>query len=666
MISMNRFGAHRIVGGISRLIFQPIGLSQGRAISAAKNYDPSKIRNCAIIAHVDHGKTTLMDKLLQHCGSAFTGERAMDSNDHEKERGITIVSKYTRLHYKEHVLHVVDTPGHADFSGEVERIMSMVDGVVLLVDASEGPMSQTKFVLSKALASNKKAIVVLNKIDREGHRAQDVQNGKLCLTDKFALLTFVIFLEIFDLFCNLTSNEQQLEYPLLYASARQGWVSDDISVLPGRNGVVPLLDAIIKQFSPASDTSRVNQAFAMSVNTIQTDNHLGRIVTGKIESGVVKVGDRIKVMSRDGNILFPESRCTKLFYLQGLNRVDVEEAHAGEIISLAGCEGGVADTICAPDVTSPVETIPISPPVISMTIGPNDSPLAGREGTKLTSNMIKDRLRKEVENNVTLTLRPSSNMECVDVQGRGELQIGILIETMRREGFEMTVSPPFVLAILDKDGKTKLEPFEEVVVDIDSDLQGIAIDSMSNRKGVLKEFKELGDKSRLIFHAPSRGLLGFRNEVMGATRGNATVNSAFSHYAPFPHNQLTGLKKGKIVSMETGKAIPYALATVEERGELFIKPGDEVYEGMVIGESARGGEITVNPCKEKKLTNMRSTGAEEQVRLQPPKKMTVEEIISYMDEDEVIEVTPRSIRLRKKILATNARTKAAKSSKPSR
>lgn len=524
--------------------------------------------------------------------------------------------------------------------------MSMVDGVVLLVDASEGPMAQTKFVLSKALAANKKAIVVLNKIDREGHRAQEVQN------------------EIFDLFCNLTSNEEQLDYPLFVASAKQGWVTDDMNRLPGTRGVEPLLDAIIERIPPATTIETVSKPFALSVNTIQSDNHLGRIVTGRVESGTIKVGDKIKVLSREGQLLFPESKCTKLFYLRGLQRVDVEESRAGEIISLAGCDGGVADTVCAPDVDKPVPTIPISPPVISMTFGPNDSPLAGREGTKLTSNMIKDRLKKEIENNVTLTLRPSTHMESIDVQGRGELQIGILIETMRREGFEMTVSPPFVLSVLAEDGKTRLEPFEEVVVDVDNNLQGIVIDSMSNRKGVLKEFRDIGDKSRLVFHAPSRGLLGFRHEVLGATRGNATVNSAFSHYDKFPSGELTGLKKGKIVSMETGKAIPYALAAIEERGSLFVKPSEDVYEGMVIGEAARSGEITVNPCKEKRLTNMRSTGAEEQVRLQPPKRMTVEEMISYMDEDEVIEVTPKSLRLRKKILSTNARAKSVKGQKP--
>jgi GTP-binding protein len=524
--------------------------------------------------------------------------------------------------------------------------MSMVDGVVLLVDASEGPMAQTKFVLSKALAANKKAIVVLNKIDREGHRAQEVQN------------------EIFDLFCNLTSNEEQLDYPLFVASAKQGWVTDDMNKLPGTQGVAPLLDAILERIPPATTKETVAKPFAMSVNTIQSDNHLGRIVTGRVESGTIKVGDKIKVLSREGQLLFPESKCTKLFYLRGLQRVDVEESRAGEIISLAGCDGGVADTVCSLEVDRPVPTIPISPPVISMTFGPNDSPIAGREGTKLTSNMIKDRLKKEIENNVTLSLRPSTHMESIDVQGRGELQIGILIETMRREGFEMTVSPPFVLSILAEDGKTKLEPFEEVVVDVDNNLQGIVIDSMSNRKGVLKEFRDIGDKSRLVFHAPSRGLLGFRHEVLGATRGNATVNSAFSHYDKFPSGELTGLKKGKIVSMETGKAIPYALAAIEERGSLFIKPGEEVYEGMVIGEAARSGEITVNPCKEKRLTNMRSTGAEEQVRLQPPKRMTVEELISYMDEDEVIEVTPKSLRLRKKILNTNARAKSVKGQKP--
>lgn len=436
-------------------------------------------------------------------------------------------------------------------------------------------------------------------------------------------------------------------------------MTDDLSQLPGKDGVVPLLEAIISQFSPPGNNESLERPFTLSVNTIQSDNHLGRIVTGKVESGKITVGDKIKVLSRDGEVLFPESRCTKLFYLEGLTRVDVTEAHAGEIVSLAGCEGGVADTICAPDVDVPIRTVPISPPVISMTFSPNDSPLAGREGTKLTSNMIKDRLKKEVENNVTLSLRVSSNSEAIDVQGRGELQIGILIETMRREGFELTVSPPLVLTKISDDGK-KLEPFEEVVVDVDNDLQGIIIESMSNRKGNMIEYKEIGEKSRLVFHAPSRGLLGFRYEVLSATRGNATVNSAFSHYGEVPAGTLSGLKKGKIVSMESGKAVGFALFAIEERGALFVKPQEEIYEGMVIGEASKSGELAVNPCKEKKLTNMRSTLAEEKIVLQPPRIMTVEEMISYMDEDEVIEVTPSSIRLRKKILNASARQKLAK------
>ena len=405
-------------------------------------YDPGLVRNCAIIAHVDHGKTTLMDKLLEYCGSSLTFERAMDSNEHEKERGITIMSKYTRLHYKGHTLHVVDTPGHADFGGEVERILNMVDGVVLLVDASEGPMSQTKFVLSKALAANKPAIVVLNKIDREGHRAEEVEG------------------DIFELFCALTSKDELLDYPIMYASGRQGWVTNNAKELPGKD-VTPLLDMIIKHFPAAKTPEAVNGEFALCVNTIQTDNHLGRIVTGKVESGKVSVGDRIKVLNREGKALFPDSKVTKLFYLEGLKKVDVEHAYAGEIVSLAGCDGGVTDTICAPECTQAISTIPISPPVISMTFGPNDSPLAGKEGNKLTSSMIKERLHKEIENNVTLQLRPSDvDPETLDVQGRGELQIGILVETMRREGYEMTVSPPRVLAVVGDDGVSR-EPFEE-------------------------------------------------------------------------------------------------------------------------------------------------------------------------------------------------------------
>ena len=607
-------------------------------------YDPSLTRNCAIIAHVDHGKTTLMDKLLQHCGTTFTGERAMDSNVHEIERGITIMSKYTRLYYKGYTLHVVDTPGHADFGGEVERILSMVDGVILLVDASEGPMSQTKFVLGKAIAANKKAVVVLNKIDREGHRAEEVES------------------EIFDLFCALTNKDELLDYPLMYASARSGYVVKELSEVPGKT-VEPLLDMIVKHFPPASKASCLGENFALSVNTIQSDNHLGRIVTGKVEHGTISVGDKIKVLNRDGSLIHGETKVTKLFYLEGLQRVDVSKAHAGEIVSLAGCDAGVADTVCSPERNEAVVTVPISPPLISMTFGPNDSPISGREGNKLTSSMIKDRLHKEVENNVTLQLRPSSDPESIDVQGRGELQIGILVETMRREGFELTVSPPRVLSQLGDDG-VKKEPYEEVTIYVDPDLSGLIIDSMSNRKGSMVEFKDIGNRSRLIFHAPSRGLLGFRHEILSATRGNATINSIFSHYDTVNITDFAGLKKGKLVSMETGKTTGYALMDVQERGGLFVGVGEDVYEGMVIGECAKPGELNINPCKSKKLTNMRSTGAEEKVALSTPKRMSVEEVISYMDEDEVLEITPKNIRLRKRILEQGARARYNKATKP--
>lgn len=641
-VSMFLSRALRLSRGFTRSSVLPTHFA--KSLSTVSNYDPSKIKNVAIIAHVDHGKTTLMDKLLQHCGTHISEERAMDSNEHEKERGITIVSKYTRLHYKDHVLHVVDTPGHADFGGEVERIMSMVDGVILLVDASEGPMSQTKFVLSKALGANKKAVVVLNKVDREGHRADVVQS------------------EIFDLFCALTSAEELLEFPILFASARQGWVTESLSSIPGKNGVVPLLDAILEHIPSVSSSVEPNAPFKLSVNTIQWDNHLGRIVTGRVESGKISLGDRIKVLGRDGSEVGYPSRVTKLFYLEGLSRVDVESAHAGEIISLAGCEGGVSDTICDVSVGEPVKTLPLSPPVISMTFGPNDSPLAGREGTKVTSSMIKERLKKEVENNVTLTLKSSSDAESMDVQGRGELQIGILVETMRREGFEMTVSPPKVLGRYNENQEFE-EPFEEVVVDVDAEYQGVVIDAMSNRKGTMVEYKPMGDRSRLLFHCPSRGMLGFRYEILNATRGNAVVNSLFSHYDRVNPRDFLGMRKSKLVSMESGKATGYALMSVIERGQLFIDVGEEIYEGMVIGENAKQGDLEVNPCREKKLTNVRSSGAEEKVSLPPAKRMTVEEIMAYMDDDEVMEITPKSIRLRKRLLNSSMRNKAMKAGK---
>lgn len=569
-------------------------------------------------------------------------ERAMDSNVHEMERGITITSKYTRLHYNDYMLHLVDTPGHADFSGEVERILSMVDGVILLCDASEGPMSQTKFVLSKALSCGKKAIVVLNKVDREGHRAEEVEN------------------EIFDLFCNLTDDEKQLEYPLLFASAKNGWVTETLADAPGKD-VIPLLNKIIEHFEPPSDEVTLNSPFSMSVNTISGDSYLGRIITGKVETGVLSVGDSVHILNREGVEVKGETKVSKIFYLRGLERVDVDKAYAGQIVSVAGTDGAVADTVCALEVDKPVYTVPITPPVISMTFGPNTSPLTGKEGTKLTSAMIKERLAKEVENNVTLSLRPASDSESIDVQGRGELQIGILIETMRREGFELTVSPPKVLSITE-DGIEK-EPYEEVVVDIAPDMTGLVIESMSNRNGVMLEFKDIGDRSRMIYQVPSRGLMGFRHELTNATRGNVTINSSFSHYAQAPKGSYLGLTRGKLVSMCNGKTTSYSLAATEERGMMFVEPGEEVYEGMVVGEHNRPVELEVNTVKPKKLTNIRAAGTDEAIRLTPAKKMTVEETIAYMDDDEVLEVTPISVRLRKRELNSSDRAKAAKAVK---
>ena len=450
----------------------------------------------------------------------------------------------------------------------------------------------------------------------------------------------------------------------MYASGRNGWVCDSIDKVPGRD-VEPLLDMIIKHFPHPKHIDSIEDKFALSVNTIQTDNHLGRIVTGKVEHGKVSVGDRIKVLARDGTLLKGESKVTKLFYLEGLKRVEVENAFVGEIISLAGAEGGVTDTVCDSLRDEAIQTVPISPPVISMTFGCNDSPLSGREGTKLTSSLIKDRLQREIENNVTLSLRPSSDPEAIDVQGRGELQIGILVETMRREGFELTVSPPKVLFI-EEDG-VKKEPIEELTIDVDPELQGLVIESMSNRKGSLIEFKDIGNRSRMIFQAPSRGLMGFRHEIISATRGSATVNSIFSHYQEVEKaSAFSGLKKGKLVSMDTGKTTGYSLMAVQERGQLFVGVGEDVYEGMILGENSKTGEIDVNPVKAKRLTNMRTTGAEEKVMLTPAKRMTVEEFISYMDEDEVLEVTPKNVRLRKRILDSGARARYNKSVSASR
>ena len=612
-----------------------------RLATGHSTYDPSKVRNVAIIAHVDHGKTTLMDKLISICNESLTHERSMDSNDHEKERGITIMSKYTRLHYDDHIFHIVDTPGHADFGGEVERVLSMVEGVVLLVDASEGPMSQTKFVLGKALEAKKKVVVVINKVDRENHRASEVEN------------------EIFDLFCNLCSDDVDLEYSVLYASAKQGWVVDNIES-KNRIDVSPLLNKIMEDIPPpVAKEYKSKDDFAMNVNTIQKNAHLGRIVTGKIEIGSVSIGDKIKVLDLHGNKIGQESKVTKLSYFQGMQRIDVEEAFAGQIVSLAGCSGNVSDTVCAPLVEEPISTIPPSPPVVSMTFGPNSSPLAGQDGKMVTSSLIKNRLNEEVENNVTISLKPASDPECVEVQGRGELQIGILVETMRREGFELTVSPPNILTI-EKDGETQ-EPVEEVILDVDHEYQGFMMENINKRSGEIEEIREIQDKLRIIFKAPSRGLLGFRHEALNATRGTATINSTFSHYEKVKPINLSGLKKGKLVSMATGASNAYALGMIQERGQLFIGPGEKVYEGLVIGECAKDNELDVNPCKQKKLTNIRTTLADEKVYLTTPKKMTVEELISYMDIDEVLEVTPTGIRLRKLILDSGERVRYNKS-----
>lgn len=588
-----------------------------------------------------------MDKLLAACGSGTKVERAMDSNVHEIERGITITSKYTRLHYKGHMLHLVDTPGHADFSGEVERIMSMVDGVILLVDANEGPMSQTKFVLSKALQCGKKAIVVLNKVDREGHRANEVES------------------EILDLFIALGAEDAQLDYPVMYASAKHGWVSADLATIPGKD-VMPLLDKIVEHFPSPSNQDLLTKPFTFAVNTIQGDNFLGRIVTGKVETGMLAVGDSIHVLDRNNNKIYPESKVTKMFYLEGLNRIEVTTAYAGQIVSIAGCQAGVADTVANVEVMTSVVTPPLSPPVISMNFGVNSSPLMGKEGTKVTAIDLKARLQREVENNVTLSLRPAANnVESMDVQGRGELQIGILVESMRREGFELTVSPPEVLTITNEQGE-KCEPVEEVVIDIDPDLQGLVIESMSNRQGNMISFKDIGNRARMTYEVPSRGLVGFRHEITNATRGNVTVNSSFLRYEKLNLSSLYGLKKGKLVATCSGKTTGYALGMIEERGQLIVGPGEEVYEGMVVGENARREEMDVNPCKQKKLSNVRSTVAEEYVRLTPPKRMTVEEMISYMDDDELLEVTPKSIRLRKRVLDGGERARNQKSMKGSK
>jgi GTP-binding protein len=599
------------------------------------------IRNIAIIAHVDHGKTTLVDALLRQSGSfranQQVAERAMDSNDLERERGITILAKCTSVVWKDTRLNIVDTPGHADFGGEVERILSMVDGVVVLVDAAEGPMPQTKFVVGKALKQGLKPIVVINKVDRPDARVQEVHN------------------ECFDLFAALDANDDQLDFPTLFASGRNGWATEELD--GPRRDLSPLFELIVKHVAqPIADP---DAPFAMLATTLEADPYLGRVLTGRITNGVAKLNMAVKSLSRDGKVL-EQGRLSKLLSFRGLERVPIESAVAGDIIAVAGlAETTVADTICAPEVTEPLPSTPIDPPTLAMTFSVNDSPLAGREGSKVTSRMIAERLMREAEGNIAIEVRETADKDALEVAGRGELQLGVLIETMRREGYELSISRPRVL--YQTENGQRLEPIEEVQIDVDEEFSGIVVEKMSLRKAEMTDMRPSGGgKTRVTFLAPARGLIGYQGEFMTDTRGTGLMSRLFHGYVPYK-GPIEGRRNGVLISNSGGAAVAYALWNLEDRGPMFVVPGAAVYEGMIIGEHTRDNDLEVNPLKAKQLTNIRTTSKDEAVRLTPPRLMSLEQAIAYIQDDELVEVTPKSIRLRKKLLDPNERKRASRS-----
>ena len=601
------------------------------------------LRNIAIIAHVDHGKTTLVDCLLRQSGlirdNQRVAERAMDSNDQERERGITILAKCTSLEWNDTRINIVDTPGHADFGGEVERILSMVDGVVVLVDAAEGPMPQTKFVVGKALGLGLRPIVLVNKVDKLEARSYEVHD------------------ETFDLFAALDAKEEQLDFPVLFSSAKEGWAAE----LPEgpKIDMAPLFNLIVNYVPPPSVES--GDDFKLLATLLEADPYLGRVLTGRIEAGTVKANTMIKALSREGKQI-EQARVTKLLAFRGLERVPVDTASAGDIIAIAGLENAtVADTLCDLSLSTPLAADPIDPPTLSMTFMVNDSPLAGREGDKVTSRMIRDRLMREAEGNVAIKVSETSDQNAFEVSGRGELQLAVLIEEMRREGYEISISRPRVLFIKDaKKSDATLEPVEEVVIDVDEEFSGLVVEKLSARKGELTELRPAGaGKQRLVFHIPTRSLIGYHGEFMTDTRGTGVLNRLFHGYVPYK-GEIERRRVGTIVSLEDGKAVAYALWNLEERGPLFIGAGEPVYCGMVIGEHNKGDDLEVNPLKAKQLTNFRAAGKDDAVELTPPQRVTLEKAISYIEDDELVEVTPLSIRLRKRYLNPHDRKRAAR------
>jgi GTP-binding protein len=598
------------------------------------------LRNIAIIAHVDHGKTTLIDSLMKQSGMFRENQDVdvcvMDSGDLEKERGITILAKPTSIQFGDTSIKIIDTPGHADFGGEVERVLHMADGVILLTDAAEGPMPQTKFVLGKALKQGLKPIVIINKIDRPDGRPEAVVD------------------EVFDLFVSLDANDEQLDFPILYASGRNGWCVKDLE--DERKDLTPLLDLVMTHVpAPQGDE---NAPFAMLATLLDSDPFLGRCLTGRVISGSAKVNDTVKSMGLDGKTI-ENGRLTKLLTFDGTDRVPVNEVHVGDIICIAGlAKTSVADTIGAPALTEPVASTPIDPPTMAVMISVNDSPLAGKEGKKVTSTLIRQRLLAEAEVNVAITFAESADKDSFEIGGRGELQLGVLIETMRREGFELTVSRPRVL--FKEENGEKLEPIEEVTIDVDEEYASTVVDKMNKRKAEMVDMRSSGaGKQRIIFNAPSRGLIGYQSQFLTDTRGTGVLNRIFHSYAPYK-GDIQGRHSGVLISTDTGTAVAYALFNLQDRGIMFVEHQTPVYQGMIIGQHSRDNDLEVNVLKGKQLTNVRASGTDDAVKLTPPKKMSLEDMMSYINEDELLEVTPQSLRLRKKFLLAHERKKASR------
>tara|TARA_B100000768_G_scaffold179718_1_gene198011 strand:- start:1428 stop:3248 length:1821 start_codon:yes stop_codon:yes gene_type:complete len=598
------------------------------------------LRNIAIIAHVDHGKTTLIDSIMKQSGmfreNQNVDERIMDSGDLEKERGITILAKPTSVQWKDTRINIIDTPGHADFGGEVERVLSMTDGVILLTDAAEGPMPQTKFVLSKALAQGLKPIVIINKVDRPDGRPDEVID------------------EVFDLFVSLDATDEQLDFPIMYAAGRDGWCVKDLK--DPKENLHALLDLILEHVKPPK--VEANKPFAMLSTLLDSDPYLGRCLVGRVEQGTAKVNDAVKAINLEGEQV-EAGRLTKLFKFEGTDRVAVDEVQTGDIICIAGlAKASVADTICNTEVTTPIPSTPIDPPTMSITITVNDSPLAGLEGKKVTSTVIRERLLAEAETNVAISFAENSKKDAFEIGGRGELQLGVLVETMRREGYELTVSRPHVVYKIDENDK-KLEPIEEVIIDVDDEYASTVIDSMNKRKAEMLDMRNTSGKTRLIFKAPSRALIGYQSRFLTETRGTGVVNRLFDSYGPFKGN-ISTRRNGALIATQTGTAVAFAIFNLQDRGVMFIDPQTKVYQGMIVGEHNRPNDLEINILKGKQLTNVRASGTDEAVKLVTPRKMSLEQMMAYINEDEVLEVTPENLRLRKQYLDPHARKKASK------